>query len=116
MRHTLKRKNKNVTKTTDTSRNDTVVLNDGTSNDDKKTDEEKKPGRQSWGTEMPDFSHLPGTIRQFSKVHWCMCAYVIQILPQEQASIEEILSEHEEIVDVLTTRQDVRDDAFPSIK
>jgi len=35
------------------------------------------------------------------------------MLPQEQASIEEILSEHEEIVDVLTTRQDVSNDNLP---
>jgi len=72
MRHTLKRKSKKVSETTGTSTNDTIVLNGETLNDDKMTDEpgdEKKPGRQSWGTEMPDFSHLPGTIRQFSKVH-----------------------------------------------
>jgi len=75
MRHTLKRKSKKVTKTSNTPTNDDItVLNDKTSkfNDDKQIGEsgdEKKPGRQSWGTEMPDFSYLPGTIWQFSEVH-----------------------------------------------
>ena len=119
MRHTLKRKSKKITNT-ETSTNNTIVLSHNTSNDDDNQTAEpddKKSGRQSWGTEMPDFSHLPGTIREFSKVYSDEhIQNTSSLFSQEQASIEEILSEHEEIADVLTTRQDVSNDFLSSIK
>ena len=79
MKHTLKRQSKKVADTEDTCTKDTIVLSQNTTNDttndtsnnDSQTvesDDKEKPSRQSWGMELPDFSHLPGTIKEFSKV------------------------------------------------
>ena len=64
--------------------------------------------RQSWSSDVSDFSHMPGTIKQFSKVNYLKCTNTIHAhYTQEQACVEEMMAAHEDVVEVLTTRMNV---------